>query len=140
MDPFPGLKRPHSDHPAMKELERLFQEKHSKANRLLANIKDQVERIRSVYDHFEREEPDLVYRYYHQSYKVFIMAALIENADKLFKELAPEGVVVSDTYSEIAAGGIGKKFHDETNANWQTETLPMMCLPFGTPNTFSLKC
>jgi len=109
------------------QLNKDFEAKHAKSIQLLENIRSNRDEIEKQLLHFKSEEPDLVYRFYHQSFKVFYMVPLIERADTLFRQLAPEGVDVNKWYSLIAKGGVGRKFDpDTTNDNWLGEVPPML--------------
>ena len=68
----------------LKEMRAAHEERHALATDLLNNIKTQKSKIESLLKGFHEEEPDLVYRFYHKSYKVFIMNTLIEQAKVLF--------------------------------------------------------
>lgn len=59
------------------------EKRHELSNKLLANIKQSLDRVESRFDTFRREEPDLIYRFYHQSFKVFIMCEMIKQT-KIF--------------------------------------------------------
>jgi hypothetical protein len=111
----------------LEKLNNEFEAKHAKSIQLLENIRSSRDQIEKQLQHFKSEEPDLIYRFYHQSYKVFYMVPLIERADTLFRHLAPDGVDINSWYSLIAKGGLGRKFNPETsNANWLTEVPPML--------------
>ncbi len=109
------------------EIKSKFDEKHSKASQLLINIRENRERIRSLLDSFNSSEPDLIYRFYHQSFKVFGMTNLIRQANKLFSDIAPDQSFLNPWYAEISRSGLRKEFKGSyTNQNWQNETLPIM--------------
>lgn len=58
------------------------------------------------------------------------MVPLIEQADKLFRDIAPEGSEINSWYGLIAKGGIGKAFDEQTtNENWLSE-VPQILLAF----------
>lgn len=109
----------------LQEIEFAHALRHAKAVQLLTNIKKGRKRIQSLFDHFRKEEPDLVYRFYHQSYKVFIMNSLTAQAMDLFLELAPVDITFNSWFLEITGDAVQREFSDDTNANWLAETLPV---------------
>ena len=107
------------------EIDAAHRRQHALATELLSNIKEHRTAIENKLAWFEREEPDLVYRFYHQSFKVFIMTSLIQSANELFESLAPESTVLNSWYLTITKAAIAKKFDDTTNQAWFEETLPV---------------
>jgi hypothetical protein len=101
--------------------------RHRRASELLQNIKDNRNRIEALLDSFKRSEPDLVYRFYHQSFKVFGMVQKIRDANKLFSDLAPETTFLNQWYVKITRTALAKKFEgSDTNHRWLETTLPVM--------------
>lgn len=126
----PEIKRPKEHDELLKRLNEEFEKKHKRSIELLSNIKSERERISRLLNRFKSQEPDQIYRFYHQSFKVFIMVPLIEQADKLFRDIAPEGSEINSWYGLIAKGGIGKAFDEQTtNENWLSE-VPQILLAF----------
>jgi hypothetical protein len=118
---------PESQKELLDQLNKESEAKHIKSIQLLENTKSNRDELEKLLLHFKSEEPDLVYRFYHQSFKVFYMVPLIERADELFRQLAPDGVEINKWYSLIAKGGVGRKFDSETtNDNWLGEVPPML--------------
>ncbi len=107
------------------EINSAHERRHKLGEELLTNIKTRRPEIEAKLLWFKREEPDLVYRFYHQSFKVFIMTSLIKSANELFESLAPESTVLNSWYATITQTAISKKFDDETNQAWFEETLPV---------------
>ena len=68
----------------------------------------------------------MVYRFYHQSFKVFFATNLVKQARELFEELAPENGSLNEWFQEIIDQAFIKEFNSETNANWLTETRPVL--------------
>ncbi len=62
------------------------------SDKLLNHIKDNLSDIESLYKIFLTVEEDYVYRFYHQSFKVFGAASEIERAVHLFERIAPDGL------------------------------------------------
>lgn len=109
------------------KLQNLHNERHAKSTKLLENIKSNHKQIQQLLALYSREEPDLVYRFYHQSFKVFIAVSLVEQSNKLFVQLSPNGIPLNDWYCSIADKVVGREFNDETtNKNWLAETQPIL--------------
>ena len=100
--------------------------RHRQATELLQNIKDQRNSIEALLASYKKLEPDLVYRFYHQSFKVFGMVQLIREANKLFSDLAPEAAFLNQWYVKITRTALAKKFEgSETNRHWLEAILPI---------------
>jgi hypothetical protein len=94
---------------------------------LLAAIKQTLPTLEALLvrlrSHWGYEDP--IYRFYHQSYKVFgLQQATIEVVDSL-RALAPE-MALNPWFLEIVEQGTGRRFRDDTNANWIAETRPIL--------------
>ncbi len=121
----PTLKKSNTE--LIAELNAKHEIRYAKAQRLLENIKNNRAKIRSTLNWFYEEEADLVYRFYHQSFKVFIMNSLIEKADNLFKELAPTEAKLNAWYRLITKTSLSREFDaSETNEKWIGETTPLL--------------
>jgi len=109
--------------------ENYFEKIARKNQELLDNIKKELPELKELYkkhsDHWNYE--DMVYRFYHQSYKVYyVQSQTIQIVLKL-KELAPEGVVFNNFFDEILEeGAASKKFKDSHNKSWLKHTRPMI--------------
>ena len=111
----------------LEELQQKFQQQLAAADELLASIKANRERIESCYKMFVKNEPDDVYRFYHQSFKVFGMTEQIKYAKSLFESLAPQSTSLNSWFNEITGEAVGKEFNSETtNQNWLQETRPVL--------------
>ncbi len=109
------------------EIKAAHEKRHALATTLLQTIKERRSEIQSKLDWFKKEEPDLVYRFYHQSFKVFIMVDLIRSSTELFNSLAPDSTRLNSDFVAITRKAIGKKFDPaRTNQNWVEETLPIL--------------
>lgn len=68
---------------------------------------------------------DAIYRFYHQSFKVYsIQAATLKIAAKL-EELAPERSL-NECFLKIVHEGTGKAWKEEDNRHWLSATRPML--------------
>jgi hypothetical protein len=94
---------------------------------LLQNLKrslpDLEELLASCGDHWGYEDP--VYRFYHQSFKVYALQESTRRiADKL-QEMAPERELNS-YFLSIIRDGTGKVFTPEHNRDWLAVTRPIL--------------
>ena len=108
------------------EISAAHEKRHALALELLRSIKDRRHEIISHLNVFKKEEPDLIYRFYHQSFKAFIMVDIIRRSDELFESLAPESTKLNSWYVKITQAALSKKFDfNTTNQKWLEETLPI---------------
>jgi hypothetical protein len=71
-------------------------------------------------------EEDEVYRFYHQSFKVFDLQELTLAGFKLIEEIGGETDPPHPWYCQIAQEGIGLKFEASTNDGWLKATRPIL--------------
>lgn len=94
---------------------------------LLARIKSRQaaleELLREVSSHWGYEDP--VYRFYHQSFKVYHLQSGTERIVDALRDLG-EGRPLNAWFLEIIAAGIGRRFTHEVNKNWTAETRPIV--------------
>ena len=106
----------------------LFTDLKEKENQLLANIKarlPELERLlEEVSSHWGYEDP--VYRFYHQSYKVYGLQHTTVRIVDALRKLAPEGRMLCKEFEEIIKVGSGKEFEPEHNKNWAQHTRPIV--------------
>ncbi len=92
----------------------------SAANRRLPELKALLS---STSDHWGYEDP--IYRFYHQSFKVYhLQAATLKIVTEL-RALAPH-LKLNPFFWEIVAEGTGKTFKMSHNANWLKHTRPIV--------------
>jgi len=84
--------------------------KQAHSEKLLDRIKANLPEIESLYRIFSGYEEDYVYRFYHQSFKVFGAIEEIKKARDLFEKVAPDGINLNGWHSQIADEAIGKSF------------------------------
>lgn len=108
--------------------------KQEAADELLENIKTRLPMICELLVHISDEwsEEDLVYRFYHQSFKVYRMQ---EYAKKIHSELiavAPSAhnkfqrTVLDPMFEEIYYIGTGNEFIQQHNYAWSLRTRPIL--------------
>jgi len=70
---------------------------------------------------------DLVYRFYHQSLKVYGIQAETRRIVEALRSVAPEGATVNPMFDEIyQARASGKQFEMEHNKQWTMHTRPFI--------------
>ncbi len=80
---------------------------------LLARANDRV-----VYD-------DLIYRFYHQSFKVYGLQAYTVEIVDILRSMLP-GLPMNRWFTDIINSGTGKEFRDEDNVHWPESTRPIL--------------
>ena len=97
------------------------------SDKLLTNIKENKAEIEKLCDVFRQLEEDYVYRFYHQSFKVFGATEQLRQAKELFERLAPDSFPLNEWFCEIADAAISKEFDfAKTNQIWLAETRPIL--------------
>lgn len=95
---------------------------------LFANMKEQMPQLKEllvkVDDHWASE--DLVYRFYHHSFKVFYLQEYTVKIVEALKNLCPAREI-NKIFLRIFSEGTGKEFDREmTNSNWLGDTRPIV--------------
>lgn len=102
-------------------------EKQAEEAKLLATIGKELPRLeelwRAVNTHWACE--DRIYRFYHQSFKVFDLQMLTRNILQALQSLAPH-LPLNPWFSEIVSEGTGKEFTLEMNERWTEATRPIV--------------
>ena len=96
---------------------------------LLANLRRDhaalADLLASIDDHDRAE--DLVYRFWHQSWKVYGLQNLTLPIVERLRSLAPAAHEQLDAWFEqIVEDGTGRAFHHEVNQRWLEETRPIV--------------
>ena len=95
-------------------------------NVLLTNIKKNLPELekllQEISDHWQYE--DVIYRMYHQSYKVSYARSCTDMIVNKLKSMAPEGrEQINDTFNKIYKDGINAKLE---NRNWDENVRPII--------------
>lgn len=95
--------------------------------RLIVSIKANREKLKALLatasSHWGYE--DLIYRFYHQSFKVYgIQNTTLALVDAL-RSLLPD-VPLNRWFEEIVTAGTGKTFTDDANRSWPATTRPLL--------------
>lgn len=87
----------------------------------LPTLEDMLGRCR---DDWRYEDP--VYRFYHQSYKVYGLQEETVQIVEALRALAPAGRPLNAWFLRIVSDGTGKRFEAEHNARWLEVTRPIV--------------
>jgi hypothetical protein len=106
-----------------------FKRLQEKSDELLLAIKKNLpeleEKLAALNGHWGVE--DTVYRFYHQSFKVYAIQSQTAEVVTLFKRLAPPGTGLCREFVEIMEeGASGKAFSMEHNQAWTQHTRPFL--------------
>ena len=96
-----------------------------KTDELLANIREHwselAELLEEINSHWMYEDP--IYRFYHQSWKVYDLQNETTTIVEALKKIAPAGTTLCAAFQEIyQAGSGGKKFESQHNQQWSVHT------------------
>lgn len=94
---------------------------------LLTRLKEKVEELSVLLEKMDRHWgiEDRVYRFYHQSLKVYDVQEMTQEAVELLQSLLPERPL-NTLFMQIVREGTGKKFELSHNENWLHHTRPMV--------------
>ncbi len=99
----------------------------AETDRLLARIHERLPELEALLakcnDHWGGE--DGVYRFYHQSFKVYWLQDLTVRCVEALGGLAPH-LSLNAWFTTIVAEGTGKEFRREDNRNWLASTRPIL--------------
>ena len=113
--------------PAESEEPACIREYRENANKLLRNIKQNLPKLETllaqVDSHWGME--DGLYRFYHQSFKVYHLQYETEGICKALQELLPDRPL-NRWFSEIVAQGTGREFDLSHNQDWLCHTRPIV--------------
>lgn len=105
-------------------------DKRPESMKLLANIKKNLRELKEMLAKTENEwgAEDRIYRFYHQSFKVFHIQDLTQGILTALRGLNPAGdkAVLDDYFEGIMKAGLGRAFRDSDNRNWAERTRPLL--------------
>jgi hypothetical protein len=94
---------------------------------LLRSLSARVGELKELFaassNHWGFEDP--VYRFYHQSYKVYCLQEQTQSIVRVLAELLPVRPLNS-WFMEIVEEGTGKRFTPEANSDWCHTTRPIL--------------
>lgn len=94
---------------------------------LLGAIKNRLPELHELWEKFNchKEYEDGIYRFYHQSFKVFVLQDYTRRIVEALESLAPH-LPLNPWFLEILAVGTGKKFDVSMNERWTEITRPIV--------------
>jgi hypothetical protein len=92
--------------------------------KLLQNLKDNMRSLEQLLEATDDRE-DAVYRFYHQSFKVYGTQSYTEAIVAKLQSLAPH-LPLNTWFMEIVGQGTGRDFSISDNQNWPVVTRPML--------------
>jgi hypothetical protein len=96
--------------------------------RLLRNLREKKaeleQQLAASSDHWGYEDP--VYRFYHQSFKVFWLQERTSALAGLLAQIAPTDRPLDHWFLEIVRAGTGREFRPEDNARWTQAARPIV--------------
>jgi hypothetical protein len=92
---------------------------------LLAKIRAELPRLEALLNGYEGEYEDPVYRFYHQSFKVYTLQAQTSLIVNALHSLAPH-LPLNVWFQEIIEEGTAKEFEFSHNADWTMMTRPIV--------------
>ena len=90
---------------------------------IAANLTSLEALLQSCSDHWGYEDP--IYRFYHQSFKVFWLQGQTEKIVAQLQALLPEQPL-NPCFLEIVKAGTGKRFKTESNNTWLQSTRAIL--------------
>lgn len=95
---------------------------------LLARIKERLPLLEELLVSADGDwvHEDLVYRFWHQSLKVYALQEMTLRIVRLLEEVAPTGRTLHPWFVEIVRDGTGKTFVTSHNDDWTTHTRPIV--------------
>lgn len=95
--------------------------------RLFARLKEAAPEMRKLDEecggHWGYEDP--IYRFYHQSFKVYSLQDMTRRIVAALQSLAPDRTL-NDWFMQIVRDGTGRRFAPEHNRRWLEETRPIV--------------
>jgi len=104
---------------------------------LVARAKELRLLLESTGDHWGYEDP--VYRFYHQSFKVYFLQESTMRIVAELRSLLPDRPL-NAWFSQIIAEGTGKEFQSEDNARWPEATRSIVEAFFHTRYFLEMAC
>lgn len=91
--------------------------------KLLDDIKLNLHDLESLYGELNLFKDEVMYRFYHQSFKVFRYQSLAKWTIEVLSKINPN---LNKWFLEIVEKGTGKEFDLKMNDNWLKETAPIV--------------
>jgi hypothetical protein len=117
-----------SNYPTAEAEEPAFiREYRENAGKLLLNLKHNLPELEKMLAHIESDwgMEDGIYRFYHQSFKVYHLQQLTVGICSALQQLLPDRSMNS-WFTEIVAQGTGREFELSHNQDWLRHTRPIV--------------
>ena len=96
-----------------------------RVTRLLRALKSHRRELQRLFDDAQRDEEDIIYRYYHRSFKAYDAQSVVGAAVSLFKRLLP-GESLNEDFLKIVGAGTPGKWKPEHNERWAEVVRPQL--------------
>ena len=96
----------------------------AETDKLLKSIKDNLPDLEKLLETTDDQE-NMVYRFYHGSFKVYRTQHYTITIVAKLQELAPH-LPLNSWFTEIVRAGTGREFSYDDNSNWVAITRPMV--------------
>jgi hypothetical protein len=93
--------------------------------KLLQSIKDNLSSLEELLETVQEFREDIVYRFYHQSFKVHGFQSFTQEMVAKLQSLAPH-LPLNTWFLDIVRQGTGHEFDMSDNKNWTAITRPMV--------------
>jgi hypothetical protein len=94
---------------------------------LLSAIRANLPQLESLLVPFQAMYEDGIYRFYHQSFKVYQLQGYTSKAAEIFKLIAKDtNNKLCEWFEEIVAAGTGLVWEPEHNQSWTVHTRPIV--------------
>ena len=93
---------------------------------LAENLHARRAELEALLTKINRRYEDLVYRFYHGSFKAFGMQDETAQMAAALRSVAPERRAFCWMFAELLAAGTGRNFTVETNGRWMEEVGPIV--------------
>lgn len=104
-----------------------WEEQAKRSDVLLVDIKASLTSIEALLERFNMLEEDKIYRFYHQSFKVFALQTPVREAVALFELLRPPQTELNGWFRLIVDDALRQEFStSRSNDNWLPETRPIV--------------
>ena len=95
---------------------------------LLENIKKRLPELKKLQKGINEDScyGDLIYRFYHSSFKVYWIQGCTTKIVNILKELAPKNCTFNSDFEQIFKEGTNIKFKHKHNRNWHRYVRPQL--------------
>ncbi len=96
--------------------------------RLLEALKRDHDELAALLARLSSEwyEEDLVYRFWHRSWKVYWIQDVTSTIAEALRKLSPDHRPLDDWFEQLVAEGTGRRFSLDDNERWLEVTRPMV--------------